>query len=100
MTRFRLCRADSDTAKTLGARLGDYATWAEARAARDWDVLRQLERAGGRRIELGHAIVDLDRGGPPRRRICSVGQPPGWPVDVSAELAATAEWLARLSRRD
>lgn len=98
MARYRLYRADSHSAKRLVALLGQYGTWAEARAGRDWDVLRQLERAGGRRIELGHAVVDLNRGGTARRWVCSVGQPPGWPLDLGTELAATAEWLARSSR--
>lgn len=97
MARFLLYRTDSGGARVLGELVGEFTSLVAARSARDWDVLRQLEAAKGRRVELCHAIVDRQAGGAPRRQVCSVGQPNGWPVDA-AELAATAAWLARMSR--
>lgn len=77
-------------------RLGVYGSRVAALAARDADVLECLERAGGRRVELTHEVHSCPDGGPcsTQRMACAVGQPPGWPVDVRAELAATACWLS------
>lgn len=94
MARFLLYRADSGRARVLGKLVGEFVSLNDARVAGDWDVLRQLEQTGGRRVELGHAIVDA-AGGASRRMVCCVGQPPGEPADVAVELAATSEWLAR-----
>jgi hypothetical protein len=69
--------------------------------ARDCDILAQLEAAGGRRIELTHLVVTRGEMGPwsSQALACSVGQPIGWPVNVSAELAETRRWLAALRAR-
>lgn len=100
MARFSLYRADRGRATALGELVGEFTSLVAARSARDWDVMRRLERAHGRLVELRHAIVDRLVGGEPHRQLCSVGQPQGWPVDVGAELVATAAWLFRVSRRD
>lgn len=71
MARFLLYRADSGRARVLGELVGGFTSLAAARSARDWDVLRQLERAHGCRVELGHAIVDRLVGGEPHRQVCS-----------------------------
>jgi hypothetical protein len=98
MVRFLLYRADSERAVLLEQLVGEFDSFDGAQLARDWDVLRQLEWSGGRRIELGHVIVDR-AGGVSRRMVCWVGQPVDEPVEASAEVAATAEWLARRHRR-
>lgn len=58
VTGVLLRRGGSDAAVEIGLLVGSYASWAGAFAARDWVVLRQLEPAGGHRVELGHVIVD------------------------------------------
>jgi hypothetical protein len=82
--------------------LGHYPTYNEALCARDQDVLDQLEQAAGRRIELLHLIVGPGARGPrtAHQVACSVGQPTTGPVDVAAELAATATWLSRIHATD
>lgn len=68
MARFLLYRADSARARVLERLVGEYASAQEALEARDWDVLRQLDQADGRRVQLGHAIVDRNAGGDPAGR--------------------------------
>jgi hypothetical protein len=82
--------------------LGHYPTYDDALLARDQDVLDQLEQAGGHRIELLHLIVGPGlRGARTAHQVaCSVGQPTNGPVDVAAELAATAMWLSRIHATD
>jgi hypothetical protein len=82
--------------------LGHYPTYDDALRARDQDVLEQLERTGGHRIELLHLIVGPGRRGArtAHQLACSVGQPTADPVDVAAELAATATWLSRIHAID
>lgn len=103
MRTCELYRADGpiETAVPLPAHLlGEFASVDAAMAERDRDVLSQLERAGGRRIELAHLIVTAHPGGTRSvsRLVCSVGVPIGWPVDPIAEFAETGQWLARLHR--
>jgi hypothetical protein len=76
--------------------LGCYETRRAALLARARDILEQLEAAGGRRIELTHLVLIRDELGPETSQMlaCSVGQPVGWPVDASTELAETRRWLA------
>ena len=78
--------------------LGNYPDFPTALAARDRDVLRQLEQTGGRRVELTHLIVGAGARGPATAHAlaCSVGQPTNGPVDISTELEETAQWLERL----
>jgi hypothetical protein len=66
--------------------LGCHDTRRAALLARDRDILTQLEAAGGRRIELTHLLVTRGEMGPGTSPAlaCSVGQPIGWPVNVSA----------------
>ena len=89
--------ADSATPSEPPQRLGAYGSRVAALAARDGDVLDCLERAGGRRVELTHEVHSSAEGGPcgTQRMVCAVGQPVGWPVDLSGELAETARWLSR-----
>lgn len=93
--------ADRDEASELATELGEYANFRDALLARDQDVLRMLEHAAGRRIELTHLIVGPGHDGPrtPHAVVCSVGQPDGWPVDLEAEIAATAHWLEQIHRQ-
>ena len=81
--------------------LGCHETRRAALLARDRDILAQLEAAGGRRVELTHLVVSCGEAGPRTSQTlaCSVGQPIGWPVNVSAELAETRRWLAALRAR-
>jgi hypothetical protein len=76
--------------------LGRYDTRGAALLARDRDILEQLEAAGGRRIQLTHLLLIRNELGPETSQLlaCSVGQPVGWPVDASTELAETRRWLA------
>lgn len=62
---YLLYRADGGHTKVLGQLVGEFTSLAAAQSARDWDALRQLEQAHGRRVELGHAIVDRSAGGEP-----------------------------------
>lgn len=73
-------------------------TYSAALAARDRDVMDQLEAAGGRRVELTHMVLSCAETGlwTSQRFVCSVGQPIGWPVDLPSELVETARWLAAL----
>lgn len=95
---YRAGNLDDEQSRTV--LLGTYPTVQTAVDARDDDVLSQLELARGRQIELAHLIVGPGRDGDRTVHtfICSVGQPPGWPVDLAAELADTAAWLSRLHR--
>lgn len=98
---YQLFRArTTDATPSADCLLGTYPDFDAALAARDRDVLRQLEQAGGRRVELTHLIVGAGRRGPrtPHALACAVGQPTNGPVDVVGELAQTAQWLARLHR--
>ena len=83
---------------TAGNLLGTYPDYQSALAARDGDVMRQLEQACGRRVDLTHLIVGAGRRGPRTAHAvsCAVGQPTNGPVDLRAELDETARWLARL----
>jgi hypothetical protein len=76
--------------------LGRYDTRGAALLARDRDILEQLEAAGGRRIQLTHLLLIRNELGPETSQLlaCCVGQPVGWPVDASRELAETRRWLA------
>jgi hypothetical protein len=78
--------------------LGCYDSHRAALAARDRHVLTCLRATGGRRIELRHLLLNCPERGPwsTQRLVCSVGQPIGWPVDLLAEIADTARWLAAL----
>ncbi|GAC1610694.1 MAG: hypothetical protein NVS3B26_18930 [Mycobacteriales bacterium] len=96
---YQLYRAgDPDDEHGRTVLVGTYPTLQRALDARDTDILRQLELARGRLIELTHLLVGPDRDG--ERTVypyaCSVGQPPGWPVDLATELADTAAWLSRI----
>jgi hypothetical protein len=81
--------------------LGWHDTRRAALLARDRDILAQLEAAGGRRIDLTHLVVTGGKLGlwTSQALACSVGQPIGWPVNVSAEFAETRRWLAALRAR-
>jgi hypothetical protein len=81
--------------------LGWHDTRRAALLTRDRDILAQLEAAGGRRIELTHLVVTGGEMGSwtSQALACSVGQPIGWPVNVSAELVETRRWLAALRAR-
>lgn len=96
---YQLFRANTahDT-PSAGNLLGTYPDYTSALAARDDDVLRQLEQACGRRVELTHLIVGAGSRGPrtPHAISCAVGQPTNGPVDLRAELDETGRWLARL----
>ena len=89
--------AHSAAASEAPQLIGEYGSYDAALAARDADVLEFLKRAGGRRIELTHEVHSCAEGRPSgtQRMVCAVGQPPGWPVDLRAELAETARWLSR-----
>lgn len=95
---YRAGSPDDEQSRTL--LLGTHTTVHAAMAARCDDVLSELELARGRQIELTHLIVGPGQEGDRtvRTLICSVGQPPGWPVDLATELADTATWLRRLHR--
>ena len=99
---YELYRAGSpDDRQSKTVLIGTYPTVHAAVEARSGDILDQLELARGRHIELNHLVVGPDQGGERTVRsfTCSVGQPLGWPVDLAAELADTAAWLSRISRR-
>ena len=89
--------AHSAAASEAPQLIGEYGSYDAALAARDADVLECLERAGGRRVEMTHEVHSRQDDGPcsTQRMACAVGQPPGWPVDLRAELAETARWLSR-----
>lgn len=98
---YELYRAGSpDDEHSTTILVGTYPTVQSAVDARGADVLAQLELAHGRRIELTHLIVGPGREGERTVHtfVCSVGQPPGWPVDLASELADTAAWLSRIRR--
>lgn len=101
-TTFLLYRLAHSTAPPHTPQLlGAYESHDAALAARDADVLECLDGAGGRRVELTHAILSCPERGPwsTQRMACSVGQPIGWPVEPRSELAETARWLAALRAR-
>ena len=80
--------------------LGRFGDLRAALEGRDRAILERLAAAGGRRVELMDLVVIEEPGGRCTTQLiaCSVGQPPGWPVDLAAELAETASWLERLRR--
>lgn len=90
-------RAPSEPPRLLGCHYSRRA----ALLARDRDILEQLEAAGGRRIDLTHLVLMRGELGAVTSQTlaCSVGQPVGWPVDVSTELVETRRWLAALRAR-